>query len=152
MNKLPWRSDTVLSFSAGPTERPWKLTKKSDQLKSIIKLGSSNWSLNFFKANCQRNCYTNNKENSCWLLYWFQFSNHFALERKVGFVCQMIGWVELTIALHMVWCDVSICSASSSLTGCHVSGDADPVNQLPLQTVRLAPVVVRNCHGIRNFR
>ena len=76
----------------------------------------------------------------------------FCSGEESGFVCQVIGWAELTIALHMVWCDVSICSASSSLTGCHVSGDADPVNQLPLHTVKLAPVVVRNCHGILNFK
>ena len=37
----------------------------------------------------------------------------------------------------MVWCDNSIWSLSSSLRGCHMSSEVDPVNHVPLQTGRL---------------
>lgn len=56
------------------------------------------------------------------------------LERRMG----------PTIALHIVWCDSSIWLASSSLSGCQASVEDVPVNQVPLHTDILLPVVVGN--------
>ena len=49
----------------------------------------------------------------------------------------------LTIDLQMFWCDASISLLSSSLRGCHMSSEVDPVNHVPLQTGRLLSSVIK---------